>query len=116
MFETRPKLMNKPCLTLALLSISVFFAAGCNSRRSESRDQQLEETAESLEAKADQVRRDVKQSADEKVAEAKKALETTGDKETAVVFEKDASVTREVGAMRAKQLEDQAEKVREQKE
>jgi len=108
--------MTIPKRALILFPAIALFAASCNSRRGESRDQQLEVTAETLEAKAEQVRHDVEQSADEKIAEAKKVLETTGDQDTAEVLEKDASVTREVGEMRAEQLEKQAEKVREQKE
>ena len=98
----------------ALFLIPAITLLACNPRRGESRDQQLEETAESLEAKAEQVRHDVDQSADKKIADAKKELETTGNKTTAGVLEKDASVTREVGEMRAEQLEKQAEMVREQ--
>ena len=76
---------------------------------------QLEQTAEILEAKAEKVRHDVAKSADEKIAEAKEVLEKNGDKDTAKVLEKDATVTRKVGEMRAEQLEQQAEKIREQK-
>lgn len=116
MFEANLSSMTILTRALVLFPAIALLAASCNSRRGESRDQQLEVTAETLEAKAEQVRQDVEQSADEKIAEAQKVLQTTGDKETAKVLEKDASVTREAGEIRAEQLEEQAVKVREQKE
>lgn len=98
-----------------LFLLTALFVSSCNSKRGESRDEQLEQTAESLEAKAEKVRFDVEKSAEEKISEAKEILEKTGDKDAAKALENDASVTRKVGKMRAEQLEEQAEKVREQK-
>lgn len=108
--------MTNSTRALILCPLIALFTASCDSRRGESRDAQLEETAEGLEAKAEKVRVDVEVSAGEKIAEAKKILKTTGDKETAKVLKKDASVTLEAGELRAEQLEQQAEKVREQKD
>ena len=108
------KSISKPLL--ALCPLIVFLTPSCDSRRGEPRDEQLEQTAENLEAKAEKVRIDVKESAGEKIAEAEEIRKTTGDEDTAEFLEKDASVTREAGELRAEQLEKQAEKVRGQKE
>ncbi len=99
---------------LILCPIIVLFISSCNPGQGENRDEQLEQTAENLEAKASQVRQEIEKSVDVKIAEAKELRETKGDKKTAKLLEKDASVTREVGELRAGQLEKQAEKVREQ--
>lgn len=99
---------------LLLSSLIALVAVSCDSQRGKSRELQLEKTAEELEAKAEKVLHEVEKSADEKIAEAKEIRKVNGDNETAKVLEKDASVTREVGKLRAEQLEKQAGKVREQ--
>lgn len=90
--------------------------SSCDSNRGASRDTQLEDTAETLEAKAEQVREDVKLNAEKKNQKAEKIREEGGDKSSAEVLDKDAEVTRKVGELRADQLEERAEKVRSQKE
>lgn len=88
----------------------------CNPERGKPRGEQLEATAEKLEAKAGEVLDNVEKTANEKEQHASDIREANGDEKAAEVLEKDAEVTREVGKLRAGQLEKQAEKVRDKKE
>jgi predicted small secreted protein len=115
MLPTKDMKTRLKSIYLLLLLACLLFAA-CDTHRGESRNIQLEQTAEDLEAKAVQIRTDVEETAEKKTEEAKVVRETKGDEETAKLLEKDASVTKEIGKMRAEQLEEQAEKVRDQKE
>jgi hypothetical protein len=99
--------------------VAVLFGAllsGCDSRRGEPREVQLENTAVSLEAKAEEVLEEVEVTAEAKEKQAEQVRETAGDEQAAEALDKDAETTREVGKLRAEQLEKQAEKVRDQKE
>lgn len=101
--------------TLLLPVVFTFAVASCDPKHGESRSQQLEETAETLEAKAVAVREETEESAVLKKQEARQIRDKKGDPESAEVLEKDAEVTRKIGEKKAEQLEKQAEKVREQK-
>lgn len=105
--------MNFPSSAVLLFPfLAPLFISSCNSNRSAPREVQLEQQAETLEAKADQVLEEVKVNAKTKDQQAEKIRETTGDVESAKVLEKDADVTREVGKLRAEQLEKQAAEIR----
>lgn len=105
-----------PIAALILASAITLISVSCDSRRGEPREVQLEKTATDLEAKAEKVLVDVKESAAVKAEQAKVLRETQGDEDGAKALEKDAEVTLEVGKLRAEQLEENAEKVREKKE
>ncbi len=107
-----PKSYFVPLLTSAfVLSLN-----SCDPKHGESRSEQLEETAETLEAKAKDIRLQTEESAELKKLEAEQIRKKNGNSESVEVLEKDASVTREVGERKADQLEEQAKKVREKKE
>jgi hypothetical protein len=93
-----------------------FLALSCNSERGEPREDQLEKTAATLEAKAEKILDQTKESAALKEDQASKIREEKGDSKIAETLEKDAEVTLEVGKLRADQLEKQAEVIRQQKE
>lgn len=101
--------------TTCILCLATLIAA-CNPERGKPRGEQLEATAEKLEATAGKVLDSVEQSAQKKERQASEIREFNGDEKTAKALEKDAEVTREVGKLRAVQLEKQAGKVRDQKE
>lgn len=105
----------KASLILCLTATSAILAS-CNPERGQPRGEQLEKTAEKLEAKAGEILENVERSAIVKEEQASGIREEHGDEKVAEALEKDADVTREVGKTRADQLEEQAEKVREQKE
>jgi len=106
--------MKSPIILCAVAS-AVFFTS-CNPERGKPREVQLEKTAEKLEAKAEEVLDNVEQTAAVKEDQASVIREENGDEKVAETLEKDAEVAREVGKLRAGQLEEQAEKVRDQKE
>lgn len=109
--------MNPPSLTATILCFGLgLLIPACNSERGETRESQLEETADSLEAKAEKIRTEVSQVVEKKIVDAEKIRKTKGDDETAKAIEKDATVTKVAGEMRAEQLEKQAEKVRKKKQ
>jgi len=101
---------------VAILPAFLFFVSSCDSQRGKPRDVQLETAAENLEAKAEQVREEVKETAVIKKEQADEIRDMNGDEATAEAIDKDAEVTKEVGELRAEQLEEQADKIREQKE
>ncbi|MFD2257823.1 hypothetical protein ACFSSA_14165 [Luteolibacter algae] len=96
--------------------LAAIFLSACNENRGEPRQDQLEISAENLEAKAEKLKTDIEQTAEGKERLAKELLENDGDKDSAAILEKDADEVRKVGKIRAQQLEEQAEKIREQKE
>ncbi len=108
------KIPSRAALLLVPLVIAVL--ANCNDRRGQPRNVQLEETAETLETKAEKVLIEVEESAEVKIEDAKQVREQNGNEKTAEMLEKDASVIREVGKMRAEQLMEKAEDVRDKKE
>lgn len=101
---------------LLCVAVSAAFFASCNPERGKPREEQLENTAVKLEAKAVEVLDNVEQSASVKEEQAAVIREENGDQKVAEVLEKDAETTREVGKIRASQLEEQAEKVRDKRE
>jgi len=105
-----------PIAALVLITTIATILVSCDSRRGESREVQLEQTATDLEAKAEKVLEEVKESAAVKEQKAKILRETEGDEDAAVALEKDADVTLQVGKMRAAKLEENAKKVREEAE
>ncbi len=110
-----PEMNPKPSYLIIPIATAILFLNSCDPKHGETRSQQLEETADTLEAKAEAVREETEQSANVKNQEAEQLRKQNGDSESAKVLEKDAEVTREIGEKKAVQLEEQAEKVREQK-
>jgi hypothetical protein len=100
---------------IPILSAAALLTA-CNPERGKPRSEQLETTAEKLEAKAGEVLENVEQTAATKEEQAHEIREEKGDETVAEALEKEAAVTREAGKLRAEQLEDQAEKVRDRKD
>jgi predicted small secreted protein len=101
--------------TTSILCLAALLAA-CNPERGKPRGEQLETTADKLEAKAGEVLETVEQTAATKEEQAHELREEKGDETVADALEKEAEVTREVGKVLAEKLEKQAEKVRDRKE
>lgn len=102
-------------MKIIFLLCAAILAVSCNPERGRPRGEQLEKTAEKLEAKAGEVLEDVEKSAAMKEERALGIREEKGDEALAEALEKEAEVTREAGKLRAEQLEGQAEKVRDRK-
>jgi ABC-type multidrug transport system fused ATPase/permease subunit len=106
--------MKNPLILSA--AIAAAFLSSCNPERGKPRKEQLENTAEKLEAKAEEVLDNVEQTAAFKEEQASEIREEKGNETVAKALEKAADTTRKIGKLRAEQLERQAEKVRDQKD
>lgn len=103
-------------LTLLSAAATALVLNSCDSERGEPREVQLEKTATDLEAKAEKIRNDVEETVAAKQQNAETLRNENGNPKAADILEKDATVTKEVGEMRAGQLEKKAQEVRDKKE
>ncbi|MGJ8634184.1 MAG: hypothetical protein ACSHX7_09720 [Luteolibacter sp.] len=100
--------MKTQCL---LVILAIFSLASCDPNQGDPPDIRLEKTAHELEAKADLIREEVGQVAEQKDKDAEIILETKGNEKAAELLKKDAETTREAGETRAEQLEKQAQEL-----